>query len=154
MKMITTALAATCLTLGVLSTATAEQNTGVNVGAELPPNIRALLIEEMLGIDEASKKIHSALVQGQHEIVAEQAQKIHDSFIMDQQMTEEDKQILHDTVPEGFLALDQSFHKLSSDLADAARQEDTGAQLEQFSKLTESCVGCHNQYATERFPGL
>lgn len=154
MKVITKVLAATCLTLGVLGTVTAENNTGVNVGAELPPNIRALLIEEMLGVDEASKKIHSALVQGQHEIVAEQAQKIHDSFIMEQQMTEEDTQILLDTAPKAFLALDESFHELSSALADAARKEDTEAQLSKFTELTQSCVGCHKQYANERFPGL
>lgn len=154
MKIITTTLVAVCLTLGTFGAVTAEQRSGVNVGAELPPKIRGLLIKEMLGIDAASQQILSALAQGQHALVAAKAQQIHDSFILAQEMSAEDEQILHDTVPEGFLALDTAFHGLSDSLAEAARSEDSERQLQEFTKLTQACVACHSQYATERFPGL
>lgn len=139
---------------GVFMVAIAGQPATTNIGEELPPKLRGLLIQEMQEIQEVSQQIQAALVQGHHEIVAERAQAIHDSFIMEQQMTAEDEQILHDTLPEAFVERDQALHELSAGLAEAARNEDMEEQMRLFSELINGCVDCHVKYAAGRFPGL
>ena len=142
------------LATGAFVTVSAESSGAVNIGEKLPFKVRTLLIEEMHEIEKASQEIHAAIVRGQHEIVAQKAQAIHDSFIMEQQMTEEDEEALLAAVPEDFLLRDQALHELSSSLAGAARKQDTTAQLQKFSEMTQGCVGCHSVYASARFPGL
>lgn len=154
MNTIITALAFALLGLGTLASASAEQSNGINIGEQLPPKVRGLLIEEMLGILGASQTIQSAIVQGEHEIVAKEAQAIHDSFIMAQEMTEEDEQALLAAVPEDFLVQDEALHKLSEELAEAARNKDTALQVQHFNQMIEDCVQCHKEYASARFPGL
>lgn len=148
------AVSLTLLATGIFATAAAEQTDAVNIGEKLPAKLRTLLIEEMQAIDKASQEIHAAIVQGQHEIVAQKAQAIHDSFIMEQQMTEEDEKTLLAVVPNSFLVSDEELHALSAKLAEAARNQDTAAQLQKFSEMTRGCVDCHRVYASSRFPGL
>ncbi len=154
MKRMMTTLAMVVLVFSLLPVACAQDNQDTNVGAQLPPKLRGLLIQEMQAILKASEQIQAALVQGQHEIVAKQAQAIHDSFIMDQQMTPADEQALHDAVPEAFLQRDAAFHALSAKLAEAGRDRNTKRELQYFSDMVEACADCHSQYATARFPGL
>ncbi len=136
------------------TTTDAEESGGINVGEQLPPKVRGLLIEEMQGILAASQEIQAAIVQGDHETVAQEAQAIHDSFIMEQEMTEEDEQALLAAVPDEFLEQDQALHKLSETLAEAGRDQNTALQLQQFNELMEGCVRCHGDYASARFPDL
>ncbi|MDI1253302.1 cytochrome c [Thermomonas sp.] len=137
------------------ATASAEkQPVNINVGAQLPPKVRGLLIQEMQAILGATQAIQAAIVQGDHETVASKAQAIHDSFIMDQQMTAADKQALLAAVPDAFLERDKAFHEISAQLAQAGRDRDTKHELRQFSEMVDGCVACHTQYATARFPGL
>lgn len=133
---------------------TEKQQVNINVGAQLPPKVRGLLIQEMQAILGATQAIQAAIVQGDHETVASKAQAIHDSFIMDQQMTAADKQALLAAVPDAFLERDKAFHELSAQLAQAGRDRDTTRELQQFSEIVDGCVGCHTRYATARFPGL
>lgn len=142
------------LATSVFVTVSAESSGAVNIGEKLPFKVRTLLIEEMHEIEKASQEIHAAIVRGQHEIVAQKAQAIHDSFIMEQQMTEEDEKALLAVVPEDFLVRDQELHQLSASLAEAARKQDTATQLQKFSEMTKGCVECHSVYASARFPGL
>lgn len=154
MKTTLLAIAFAILGLGTFTTASAEEAGGTNVGAQLPPKVRGLLIEEMQGILGASQKIQAAIVQGDHETVAQEAQAIHDSFIMEQEMTKEDEQALLAAAPDEFLEQDQALHKLSETLAEAGRNQDTALQLQQFNELMEGCVRCHSDYASARFPDL
>lgn len=154
MKTTIKAITFALLGLGTLATASAEPSGGINIGEQLPPKVRGLLIEEMLGILGASQKIQSAIVQGDHEIVAKEAQAIHDSFIMAQEMTEEDEQALLAAVPEDFLVQDEALHKLSEELAEAGRNKDTALQVQHFNQMIVDCVRCHKEYASARFPGL
>lgn len=154
MKTVAMGVSLAILAIGLVATVGAEPPEEVNIGAKLPPKVRTLLIEEMQAIDKASQQIHAAMVQGQHEIVAQKAQAIHDSFIMEQQMTEEDEKALLAAVPESFLVRDEELHALSARLAEAARNRDTTKQLQQFSEMTRGCVECHRVYASARFPGL
>ncbi|HLR18127.1 MAG TPA: cytochrome c [Alcanivoracaceae bacterium] len=151
---ISMALLGAVLSLGLTTNASAEQEERINIGEQLPDNVRGLLIQEMLGIQAASQKIQAAIVQGDHDVVATEAQAIHDSFIMEQEMTEEDERALLAVAPEDFLEQDEALHTLSASLAEAGRNKDTDAQLKHLHELLEGCVSCHSDYASARFPGL
>lgn len=125
-----------------------------NVASKLPAHIRQLLIQEMNAVLDASKKILDALVRGQDAVVAENAQAIHDSFILRQQMSPEDKQALLDAVPEAFVERDRAFHEVSERLAEAAREKDAARQLQLFNDMVGACVECHSRHAAGRFPAL
>jgi len=141
--------------LFAVSTAVAAQDVASEqVGSQLPGNVRGLLIQEMLAVTAASKDIVEALARGEHATVADRAQAIHDSFILAQQMTEEDSAALHAAVPEAFLTRDAAFHELSAALADAARQENSAEQQRLFSQMLSACVECHSNHARDRFPQL
>lgn len=124
------------------------------VWPKLTPKLQELLRKEMLSINDASQDILAALVAGDDARVAELAQQIHDSFILRQSMTEQDKADLKAAVPEGFIRMDRRFHEISAELARAARAADRSRQHEQFSRMIEACSACHAKYATDRFPGF
>ena len=64
------------------------------VTPKLTDKLDRLLREEMRSIQSAMGQIHSAIVMGQHGKVAEQAQNIRDSFILQQSLTEQDRKDL------------------------------------------------------------
>ncbi|WP_024461237.1 hypothetical protein [Marinimicrobium sp. LS-A18] len=144
-----TALAATLMLTPLTDTLAAEP-----VGPELTPKLRGLLIKEMRQIDQAMQDVFSAIIKGEHERVAEKGQAIHDSFIVKQSLTQEDRQDLKAAVPSAFLQMDAHLHELAASLAEAGRSEDTPLQLDTFTKMTEACIACHSTYTTDRFPGL
>ncbi|MFX0546597.1 cytochrome c [Roseovarius sp. S1116L3] len=124
------------------------------VSPELTPKLRDLLRKEMQSIEEASQQILSHLIAGEDAEVADVAQQIHDSFILQQSMTPEDKKDLMAGVPEEFVTRDRAFHALSADLAQAARDGDRAAQHQKFGQMIEACTACHALYATDRFVKL
>ncbi|CAM4210988.1 hypothetical protein VRRI112168_17975 [Vreelandella rituensis] len=124
------------------------------VGSDLTPKLRGLLIKEMIQVELAMHEVFSAIVQGRHAMVAEKGQSIHDSFIMAQSLTDEDRQDLKASVPPEFLQIDTYLHELSASLAEAGHAEDTPRQVELFGRMTETCVACHSAYVTDRFEGL
>ncbi len=124
------------------------------VTPKLTDKLDRLLREEMRSIQTAMGQIHSAIVMGQHEKVAEQAQNIHDSFILQQSLTEKDRKDLMSAVPKGFIKLDKEFHQLAASLADAGRNDDTRKQHKLFGKMTSNCIQCHSTYVSDRFPGV
>lgn len=145
------------LSLAVVGNAHSDQErpaTDNAVGSQLPPKLRALLVQEMVALLEASKQVMDALVRGQDDVVARNAQGMHDSFIMAQEMSEEDADALHEALSPAFIEKDQAFHELSAELAEAARKGDRDRQLELFSEMLSACVACHAQHATDRFPDL
>lgn len=151
MRPVLFSFAAGCLLLSGFS-ATAQQVQPVS--PDLTPKLRDLLRKEMLSIEDASHQIMSHLIAGEDAKVAELAQQIHDSFILQQSMTPEDKQDLMAAVPEDFVTRDRAFHTLSADLAQSARDGDRSAQHETFGQMIESCTACHALYATDRFMEL
>jgi len=138
--------------LVLLPTANAQEPEPV--GPKLPPKVRGLLIQEMVAVLGASHEILDALIQGQDDVVAEKAQAIHDSFILQQQMSDEDRQALMAAVPESFVERDRAFHALTAQLAEAARQGDSTRQGALYGEMLGACIACHERYATDRFPGL
>lgn len=124
------------------------------VTPKLTDKLSRLLQEEMRSVQAAMTTIHSAMVMGQHEDVAENAQRIHDSFILAQSMTDQDRQDLMAAVPEDFIKLDKEFHQLSASLAEAGRNQNTAEQHKLFGKMTGNCIQCHSTYVSDRFPGV
>lgn len=120
----------------------------------LDPRIRELLQEEMTEIQGAMHTILSAIVSGQHDIVQQKGQAIHDSFILARALSEEDRRALRAALPDGFVELDQSFHGLAAELSKSGAERDSAAQLDLFQKMTDSCLSCHQTYAPDRFSGL
>lgn len=124
------------------------------VSPKLTPKLQDLLRKEMLSVNEASQEILAAMVTGDDERVATLAQQIHDSFILRQSMTPEDKADLMAAVPEDFVKMDRGFHEISAELAHAARTKDRPRQQEHFGRMINACVACHSTYATDRFPSF
>ncbi|NIR29908.1 MAG: cytochrome c [Gammaproteobacteria bacterium] len=124
------------------------------VGPKLPPELRRLLQQEMVAIRAASHDILDALIEGDSRIVAERAQAIHDSFIMQRSLSEADKRVLEETLPASFVALDRRFHETAAEVAAAARAGERGAQHAGFRRLLETCSSCHAAFAGARFPGF
>jgi cytochrome c556 len=87
-------------------------------------------------------------------LVATQAQQIHDSFILDRALTEQDKKDLMKAASPEFLTLDGAFHLTAQKLANAALQKDYELQRFYYSRLVDSCQTCHSQYATDKFPAF
>jgi len=124
------------------------------VTPKLTDKLSQLLQKEMRAVQGGMASIHSAMVMGQHESVAENAQQIHDSFILQQELTEQDRKDLMSAVPEGFIKLDKEFHKLAASLAKAGKNQNTAEQRKLFDQMTANCIQCHGQYASDRFPDV
>ncbi len=124
------------------------------VTPKLTDKLSQLLQKEMRAVQGGMTSIYSAIVMGQHESVAKSAQQVHDSFILQQELTEQDRKDLMSAVPKGFVKLDKEFHKLAASLAKAGRDKDTKEQHKLFSKMTGNCIQCHSTYVSDRFPGV
>lgn len=148
------AVSALAIGLGLAGLVPASGQQAEPVSPNLTQKLRELLRKEMLSIEDASKQILSALIAGDDARVGELSQKIHDSFILQQSMTPQDKQDLMAAVPESFVTRDRAFHEISANLAKAARDSDRARQHEEFGRMIEACTACHATYATDRFPGL
>lgn len=108
----------------------------------------------MLALLVASKQSLDALVWGQDDIVARNAQNIHDSFIVAQKMTEAEPQGASLLGASRLHRAGRSVHALSERLAQAARKTDRSQQRELCYEMLDGCVGCHAAHATGRFPSL
>ncbi len=138
----------------VLGAATMSSQADEPVGPRLTPKLRDTLREEMRQVLGASQDILAALVAGDHVTVAERAQNIHDSFILEQSLSEQDLRDLETAVPPAFLELDQSFHATAAELATAGRAQDSARETELFGRMVQDCATCHGRFAADRFPGL
>jgi len=122
------------------------------IGPKLTPRLKQMLAEEMLSVKQASKQILDGLVVGDHSLVATQAQQIHDSFILERSLTEQDKKDLMKAAAPEFLMLDSQFHMTAKKLSEAALHKDYELQRIYYSRLVDSCQTCHSQFATDTFP--
>lgn len=142
------------LTLLCASTLSLPVSAREDIGSKLPPDVRVLLIQEMVAILGSTQTIIDAMVRGEDRVVAQEAQRIHDSFILAQEMTEEQHDALVNAASAEFLAKDEAFHKMGASLATAAQAGDKAEQQEIFSQMLNACVACHTEHAAERFPGF
>lgn len=118
----------------------------------LSPELRALLGEEMLSLQEGMKLIVPAYVSGNLEEVAHIANKMKSSYILKQKITSDQKQELMSKMTKSFLHLDEKFHQYAGMLEHVAKEKHMELVGFYYYKLTESCVGCHSQFGSHRFP--
>lgn len=120
----------------------------------LAPELSALLRSEMARLDQGMQRLHSAIVMGRAEMAADVAQRIHDSFILEQELTDEQRKELVGSVPEDFVRRDRAFHETAAELNEAVRTRRWDRTVELYGAMTEACVGCHRAHASARFPAL
>lgn len=121
---------------------------------KLSPELRSLLKQEMLAIQEGMKDIVPAFISGDLERVSIIAGSISRSFIMKKKITDEQKHELHKVLPVGFIEKDQKFHKYAAMLEHVSQEKHTELVSFYYSKMLESCLGCHSEYAEHKFPLL
>ncbi len=120
----------------------------------LSPELRALLKQEMLAIQEGMKNIVPAFASGNLKEVSGIAGKISKSFILKQKITDTQKHELHQKLPKAFILKDKEFHKYAGMLEHVSEKGHTELVGFYYSKLLESCIGCHSEHASHRFPTL
>ncbi|NOZ54678.1 MAG: hypothetical protein GXP08_16340 [Gammaproteobacteria bacterium] len=120
----------------------------------LSPKLRGLLAKEMQALQNGMQSIIPAYVSGNWNEIAQIADKMQGSYILKQSLSDDQKKELHTSLSSSFLKLDQQFHYLSGMLKHVAKNKKTELIGFYFSKLSETCVSCHTQFATHRFPAL
>lgn len=120
----------------------------------LSPELRDVLSKEMLALQEGMKSIIPAYVSGNWHEVETTAMQMKNSYILKQKLSEHQIHELHSKLPPLFIELDQEFHYLAGMLAHAAEKKKSELVGFYFSKLSESCVGCHARFATHKFPAF
>jgi len=134
-----------------LACADDHAETGVE---SLSPELRDLLSKEMAAIQNGMMSIVAAYASGNSEETASIAEEIKSSYILKQEMTSQQKHELHQKLPGSFIQLDQQFHSYAGLLEEAARKNNDELIGFYFSKLVESCSGCHRQHARHKFPAF
>lgn len=132
----------------------AAEDPSEPVTAALSAETRAVLIREMQAIAEAMGRIHRAIVTGDHGTVAAEARKIHDSFVLAQELSDAQRKEIGTRLPAAFVQQDRAFHGLAGQLAQAGEAEDPRLERLWFEEMTRACQACHTDYAVGRFPGL
>ena len=120
----------------------------------LSPKLRDLLKKEMIALENGMKAIIPAYVSGDLDEIAKIAGQMKSSYIMKQEITEHQKHELFEKLPKDFIAKDKKFHKYAGMLEHVTEENHKELIGFYYSKLIESCVGCHSKYATKRFPSL
>lgn len=131
-----------------------EPHVPAKTTTQLSPELRALLLEEMKLLEQSVNRIPGLLARGELHQVAVQAHRMQDSFVLKKKLSGTQRTELHEKLPAGFIEKDQRFHALAGRLHDAALAGDGELSAVFFGRLVESCIGCHADYASERFPNL
>lgn len=118
----------------------------------LSPELRLLLKQEMLAIQEGMKDIIPAFSSGNFKEVSDIAGKINKSYILKQNITDSQKHELHEKLSKEFIQKDQQFHNYAGMLEHVSKEGHTELVGFYYSRLLESCVGCHSAHAAGRFP--
>lgn len=120
----------------------------------LSPDLRKLLSQEMRQLQKGMTEILPLYVSGRWAEIEAIASKMEGSYVLKQNLSEEQTYELHSKLPGAFIELDQQFHYLSGMLEHAAKMKKAELVGFYFSKMGEICVSCHTRYATHKFPAL
>ncbi len=120
----------------------------------LPDKFAKLLQQEMRQIDEGMKQLISLISQGKATEAADIADKIHNSFILKQSLTQEELKELVSYLPKDFVQLDRTFHGNAHKLSAALRENNFQEGGALYAKMFNGCISCHSRFATDQFPGL
>jgi cytochrome c556 len=114
----------------------------------------ALLQAEMRELAVASQAMVICYVSGEWGCMQRLGEQIRASYVMEQELTDAQKQELADKLPERFRHLDAELHARADRLASAAANEDPELVAFHFFRLLETCATCHSEHAASRFPGF
>ena len=131
-----------------------EISKGSTVIESLSPELRKLLSKEMQEIEKGMMTILPAYASGNWSAIEAIGTKMERSYILMQSITDAQKEELHNSLPSAFIKLDQQFHYYAGMLSHAAKNKKSELIVFYFSRLSESCVSCHSQYATHKFRGF
>lgn len=120
----------------------------------LSPELVELLRAEMREISFGIQGLALSLATADWQSIQETSAKIRASYIMENQLTPAQAEELEHVLPEQFKQLDAEFHHRAEKLGMAAAEHDSELVVFHYSRLLESCAGCHSTYASERFPGF
>jgi len=128
-----------------------QQNTQ---NLNLPLDIKQLLKKEMLAVEKGMQKLISTIAAGDWQQTAVIGKQIQASYLMKQNLTDEQLKHLHHILPEQFIKLDHSFHHYAGMLAHAAEVKNADVVSFYFYKMNDSCIQCHSSYAQSKFTGF
>jgi len=128
-----------------------EERSGVEA---LSSELREVLKKEMLALEKGMMSVIPAYVSGDWSEIESIAHKMKESYILKQSLTGKQVNELHMLLPDSFIQLDHQFHYLSGMLEQAAKNGKAELVGFYFSKLSETCVSCHSQYAKHKFPAF
>ncbi len=128
-----------------------ENTSGVEM---LSDDLRSLLSKEMLALQNGMVSIIPAYISGNWGEIEATAEQMKNSYILKKSLTESQKHELHSILPHEFIKKDQRFHYLAGMLAHAAKNKKPELINFYFSEMNESCVSCHTEFATHKFPAL
>ncbi len=144
-------LTLTLATQPLLSLADAKKQAGIE---SLSPALRQLLNKEMIAIQEGMMTIIPAYAAGDTAQIARTAKAIKNSYVLKQQLSDEQKHELHSKLPASFIQRDEKFHYYAGMLEHVAEKNKHELIGFYFSKLAESCADCHRAYAKHKFPNF
>jgi hypothetical protein len=128
-----------------------ENQKGVEA---LKNDLRELLSQEMKALQSGMMSIIPAYVSGNWDEIAVTAGKMKNSYILKQSLSESQVKQLHSTLPHVFIEKDKHFHYLAGMLEHVAINKKSELINFYYSEMVESCVGCHEVFATHKFPAL
>jgi len=128
-----------------------QQNTQ---NLNLPMDIKQLLKKEMLAVEKGMQKLISTIAAGDWQQTAVIGKQIQASYLMKQELSDEQLKHLHHILPEQFVKLDHSFHHYAGMLAHAAEVKNAELISFYFYKMNDSCIQCHSSYAQSKFTGF
>jgi len=120
----------------------------------LSPDLRNLLSKEMEALQDGMMSIIPAYISGNWSEIETTAEKIKNSYVLKQSLTESQVKELHSVLSPEFIGKDQRFHYLAGMLEHAAQSKKPELINFYFSEMNESCVSCHAVFATHKFPAL
>jgi hypothetical protein len=120
----------------------------------LSPGLRDLLTREMLALQQGMMSVIPAYASGDWKQIEIIAAKIKNSYILQQSLTDKQKDELHSLLPQEFIEKDEHFHYLAGMLEHVAQTKKPELVNFYFSEMNQSCADCHAAFATHRFPAF
>ena len=151
-----------CVVLTYLLIACTARNndlthTNRHIHQQLPPlpgDISLLLTLEMQAISKSMMELVPAIATADWQKISDIGSQIKQSYIMQHQLTDQQRQTMLRILPTDFKKIDFQFHQTAGKLAHAAEQHNRELINFYFYKLNEACSQCHSQYALVKFPGF
>lgn len=131
----------------------AIENHSTEQEIDYSETLRRLLVQEMAALQTGMQTLSVAIPAGQWTVIEDISQNMADSFVLQQELTPELREELHQSVPPGFVRLDRSFHADAGSLAQVARERKKELTAFYYYRLLDKCVSCHSIYLPHRFPG-